>query len=218
MPTNKSSISFYIIFAAIMFTFQYAHAGDSSGQGMYGQMVSGFKKADNLSFDFKRIIASPYTGEVDTASGYAMMVGDDYSRIGIDDRIVTARKDTIYDYAAGHNQMQVTLSDRSGGFKELFLRDYFEIYDAVDYKPIGADTYMFTLKSERPRTDRTNVSLIANESPEVNFLLPRNLSYTDELKRRITYEFDNIDFKPGLSEDSFKIDIPDDCRVVDMTR
>ncbi|MCP4634051.1 MAG: hypothetical protein GY855_14085 [candidate division Zixibacteria bacterium] len=214
MLLNKTLITGILINLTFIAGFCYGELS-SNGQAEYDKMISTLKSSEKMELSFIRILNSPYTGAADTSIGKASISGEQYSKIIIDDRVIIARQDTVYDYSAKPNQMMISLSSHSGGFKELFINEYFERYEAVVYVELYSDTVSFNLESKDEDDDYIDVVLIAIKSG--GSYLPVTLMFKDNLRRLVTWKFERIDLSPSFPTDLFKVKIPPDCRIVDLT-
>jgi outer membrane lipoprotein-sorting protein len=111
--------------------------------------------------------------------------------------------------------MMISLSGQDGGFRELFISEYFDGYKVTEFSDLTADTVAFGLESNDEYNIYTDVILTATVSGKT--FLPVLLEYKDNLKRKVTWKFNRIDLSPSFSDSLFKVNIPEDCRVVKLT-
>ncbi|MBD3234658.1 MAG: hypothetical protein GF315_13110 [candidate division Zixibacteria bacterium] len=183
-------------------------------QTTYDRMIEILEKAETMEFDFTRTIKSEYTGASDTASGTVKTKGDDLSRITIDDRIIVTRGDTIRDYLGSHNQLTISLSAQPV-FKELFVSEYFGGFKVAS----GAKNSSGLILELSPVTsDRkyTEIRMILRWNKEISHYMPKSISYIDDMKRQVRWEFSIIDFDPDFGSETFVFQVPEGCRVVNL--
>ena len=193
-------------------------ADTSGGQDVYNRMVKNISESRNLGFDFTRIMESSFTGGADTIHGNVKIKGEELSKISFDDRIIIAHGDTIYDYSGSYNQMTISLSGNGGNFRELLISEYFDGFEVTNHEVTESGIVLFDLDPLNDDKRYFNVQLKASSSKSDGVLLPVSISYTDEMKRRVSWEFSLMNLNPYFSDAVFKTAIPDGCRVVNMIK
>lgn len=205
---------------------QQAWPGKNEGQKVFDDMVALLDSAEYIRFDFTRIVSSPFTGASDTSKGTAFIKGDEFSKIVIDGRTVIARHDTIYDYSASFNQLTISPAGNNFSMKELIISDYFENYRLSDFSKPNRGTYLFDLIENDSSYQYTDVRLITrrvdNPSGSGSLVIPFVITYTDEMRRHIIWNFDtdmsdkNDFWFKAFPDSVFDFEVPEGCRVVSM--
>ena len=208
---------FSLIIAVVVLSLWFGNQGicqSSQPQAVCDKMVRILKQSQMMEFEFKRMVESTHTGACDSSSGNVKMQGDKFSRVTIDDRIIVTNNDTTFDYSGSHNQLTISMSGENQ-IQELFISGSLENYRVIAQNPsiVGV---RFQLASTDERNEYQNVVLEAITNQQVSFYMPKSLSYTDGLERRIAWEFGPINFKPNFPPGTFEFKIPEGCRIVNL--
>jgi len=204
-----------VILFAFLITANQAFAGDMQEyQAIYDSVVKTLKQANSMEFDFTRILKSEYTGACDTSYGNVKIDGDNLSRVTIDNRIIITRSDTVWDYLSSHNQLTISLQEQTT-IKELFISDYLGGYKVTGKDENATDLSLLLTSIGNPNKYQ-DVSIALIKSKQMESQMPKRISYRDESKRDIVWEFGEINLKTKFDQDIFTFKIPDKCRVVNL--